>query len=202
MVTKVCNYCPPGIIPLSYDESLSYYEVLCKLREKVNELIGYFNGMDTYATESYVRQTVADAYTMIQEQLLELDHYINAELEKKLDKTEFTTFVTEVSLSINSMSDQIRELRIDTNANTEAIIYNFNWLKNYIDNQLIDLEVINPFTGITQPIQDVLNYMSNIMRDNALTASEYDGYELTATAYDALDLTAYQFDNDGKDYIS
>ena len=202
MVTKVCNYCPPGIIPLSYDESLSYYEVLCKLREKVNELIGYFNGMDTYATESYVRQTVADAYTMIQEQLLDLDRYINAELEKKLDKTEFTTFVTEVSLSINSMSDQIRELRIDTNANTEAIIYNFNWLKNYIDNQLIDLEVVNPFTGITQPIQDVLNYMSNIMRDNALTASEYDGYELTATAYDALDLTAYQFDNDGKDYIS
>lgn len=202
MVTKVCNYCPPGIIPLSYDESLSYYEVLCKLREKVNELIGYFNGMDAYATESYVRQTVADAYNLLQEQLHDLDRYINAELEKKLDKTEFTTFVSEVSLSINSMSDQIRELRLDTNANTEAIIYNFNWLKNYIDNQLIDLEVINPFTGIAQPIQDVLNYMSNIMRDNALTASEYDGYELTATAYDALDLTAYQFDNDGKDYIS
>ena len=202
MVTKVCNYCPPGIIPLSYDESLSYYEVLCKLREKVNELIGYFNGMDTYATEAFVRQTVADAYNLLQEQIVDLDRYINAELEKKLDKTEFTTFVSEVSLSINSMSDQIRELRLDTNANTEAIIYNFNWLKNYIDNQLIDLEVINPFTGIAQPIQDVLNYMSNIMRDNALTASEYDAFELTATAYDALDLTAYQFDNDGKDYIS
>lgn len=202
MIEKFLNYCPPGILPLSYDESLSYYEVLCKLREKVNELIGYFNGMDAYATEAYVRQTVADAFNTIQEQLEALDQSLSREIEKKLDKTEFNTFVSELSISLNSLYDQVRELRLDTNANTAAIEENFRWLKNYIDSQLIDLEVVNPFTGITQPIQDVLNYMSNIMRDNALTAAEYDGYELTATSYDALDLTAYQYDNDGKDYIS
>ena len=27
------------ILPLVYDDSLSYYEVLCKLREKLNEVI-------------------------------------------------------------------------------------------------------------------------------------------------------------------
>lgn len=202
MVTKVLNCCPPGILPLSYDESLTYYEVLCKLRAKVNELIDYFNGLGQYATEEFVRQTVADAFNTVQGQLEQLNIYIDTELDKKLDKAEFNTFLTELSLSLNSLYDQVRELRYDTNVNTAAIENNFIWLKNYIDSQLIDLEVVNPFTGLTQPIQEVLNYMSNIMRDNALTAAEYDGYELTATAYDALDLTAYQFDNDGKDYIN
>ena len=27
------------VLPLVYDESLSYYEVLCKVREKLNEII-------------------------------------------------------------------------------------------------------------------------------------------------------------------
>ena len=27
------------VLPLVYDESLSYYEVLCKVRDKLNELI-------------------------------------------------------------------------------------------------------------------------------------------------------------------
>lgn len=29
------------VLPLVYDDSLSYYEVLCKVTSKINELIGY-----------------------------------------------------------------------------------------------------------------------------------------------------------------
>lgn len=29
------------VLPLVYDDSLSYYEVLCKFRDKLNELIGF-----------------------------------------------------------------------------------------------------------------------------------------------------------------
>lgn len=32
------------VLPLVYDDSLSYYEVLCKLREKINEIIEVSNG--------------------------------------------------------------------------------------------------------------------------------------------------------------
>lgn len=32
------------VLPLVYDDSLSYYEVLCKVRDKLNELIEYVQG--------------------------------------------------------------------------------------------------------------------------------------------------------------
>ena len=38
---KICGC--PKILPLVYDESLSYYEAISKLREKINELIVFTN---------------------------------------------------------------------------------------------------------------------------------------------------------------
>ena len=37
-----------------------------------------------------------------------------------------------------------------------------------------------------------------ILRQNAISCSEFDGLELTATEYDALEITAYNFDVNGK----
>lgn len=39
------------ILPLVYDESLSYYEVLCKMRAKLNEVIENINDIPTYIDE-------------------------------------------------------------------------------------------------------------------------------------------------------
>ena len=36
---KVFIPCSAKILPLSYDDSLSYYEQLCKLTNKMNELV-------------------------------------------------------------------------------------------------------------------------------------------------------------------
>ena len=73
--------------------------------------------------------------------------------------------------------------------------------EEYIDSQLIELEVINPLTGNKQPIQQVLNYMADLLRSESLTAQEYDQALLTAQDYDNLQLTAYVYDNYGKNYI-
>lgn len=35
------------VLPLAYDNSLSYYEAICKLTAKVNELIDIINEMET-----------------------------------------------------------------------------------------------------------------------------------------------------------
>ena len=147
--------------------------------------------IDDYATKSYVT-----------EQLTELENKLVAMIELKLDKTEFNDFVSEIEMSLDSIAGAISQLQIDVANNAQAIIDTYNTLKDYIDSQLIDLQVINPFTGQTQDLQDVLNYMSNMMRDDSLTAEEYDNAQLTASAYDALQLTAYEYDNHGKQYIS
>lgn len=34
------------VLPLVYDDSLSYYEVLCKMRDKLNDMIDEMNGLD------------------------------------------------------------------------------------------------------------------------------------------------------------
>jgi len=195
---KLKNCFCAGILPLTYEKSLSYYEVLCKLREKINELIDYFNSLGQFATEEYVNAKIAEVLAQLAADKAELE----AAIALKLDRVEFQNFLSELQLSLNSITENMELIREQVNANTQQIEYNFNWLKDYIDNQLIDLEVINPFTGQMQPIQTVLNYISDMLKQNALTAGEYDAAELTAAAYDALQLTAINYDINGKDYIS
>ena len=60
-----CEYIPK-ILPLVYDESLSYYEVLCKVVEKINEIIAdkvptsitYADPIDWDITTQYTANTV------------------------------------------------------------------------------------------------------------------------------------------------
>ena len=41
---KIIIPCSAKILPLTYDDSLSYYEQLCKLTNKMNELVDFVNG--------------------------------------------------------------------------------------------------------------------------------------------------------------
>lgn len=161
----------------------------------IKKILNYFEGLDELATIKYVDEQIAEAKAVLIAMIDDLE-------AKKLDKTDFDTFVYELQISLNSITGNIESLQEATAINAQAIVDTYNSLKNYIDSQLIDLEVINPMTGESEPIQLVLNYMANLLRDLALTASEYDSAELTATAYDALQLTAYNYDNYGKDYIT
>ena len=52
--------CTP-VLPLVYDESLSYYEYLCKIGAKLNELIGDINeNLEQYIKEA-MPSLIADA---------------------------------------------------------------------------------------------------------------------------------------------
>ena len=76
-------------------------------------------------------------------------------------------------------------------------------LKTYIDNKVINiLEMENPVTGEMETIPEVIDYIvETFHRDNALTAGEYDGYELTANAYDSQLITAFAYDFDGRNQV-
>lgn len=41
-----------AVLPLEYDESLSYYEVLAKIARKINEIIEAVNAMQGVETQS------------------------------------------------------------------------------------------------------------------------------------------------------
>lgn len=55
-------------------------------------------------------------------------------------------------------------------------------------------EMFNPFTGKRENIRDVINYIAMLLKYNAKTASEYDGYNFTAAEFDASTFNAYAQD--------
>ena len=48
------------VIPLAFDESMSYYEQLCKITGKINEIITVFNNELTEQLEEYIDQRFND----------------------------------------------------------------------------------------------------------------------------------------------
>ena len=56
---KVKNGCmcyTTKVIPLAFDESMSYYEQLCKLTAKMNEIINFANNELTERLKQYINQ--------------------------------------------------------------------------------------------------------------------------------------------------
>lgn len=54
-----CTY-TQKVIPLAFDESLSYYEQICRINKKVNELISIFNEQLTDELEKYIDERFND----------------------------------------------------------------------------------------------------------------------------------------------
>lgn len=90
------NVCCQKVLPLVYDESLSYYEVLCKVIQKLNELIKINNN---------IRDEIHKEYVEI---------------------LETTKQVTEAVASVTSMRDEVLTLKQATEqyANNVVTVYN------------------------------------------------------------------------------
>lgn len=50
------------VLPLTYDESLSYYEVLCKLTNKMNDIINYLDGDLTETSYKLVNEFLKNQF--------------------------------------------------------------------------------------------------------------------------------------------
>lgn len=51
---KILYPCGAKILPLTYDDSLSYYEQVCKLTTKMNEIINFINTGANEALKEYI----------------------------------------------------------------------------------------------------------------------------------------------------
>ena len=75
-------------------------------------------------------------------------------------------------------------------------VYDYDYLaKWYLREKQIVGFMINPLTGLKDTNFNVINdIVSHLLRDNALTAEEYDIKELEAADYDSKEITAYNYD--------
>lgn len=194
-------------------DALTDYGLLCKVVEKLNEIVENSNKQNEEITNLYNSFIELKDY---------VDEYLTGFDEIKEDvetlKSDVSTLSEKVNINIeeiarldNKIDLSIENLKLDLE---EKINNNFNILKTYVDYQdgILDekinniqiglINVYNPTTGLYQPLQIVINNLYEITNKDGLTAEEFDALNLTASGFDAYQITAYEFDSQGKTILS
>ena len=186
-------------IPLAFDESLSYLEMLGAICKELNETIEQVN-----ANTEWINNYSGDL-DEIQARLSTAERNINTLL------TDVNNINTEIDNLRNETITMINEL----NTYLLGIINgNYNALKNYIDVNVNNLQeqidninigatvIYNPTTGLQDTVQNVINDLYQLTNKDGITAGEFDLLELTASEFDSKELTAYEFDSQSKVLLS
>lgn len=204
------------VLPLVYDDGLSYYEVLSKVVLKLNEIIEIVNplgaGMEPIINaylDQFKEQWEAELQTY-QQNLLDIISTNNSSLNARIETltTDLNQKIaqnkTQTDLQISNLSNEVltriavlsATISSTDEANRVWTLAQLASLKKEITNNYPP--VIDPTDGLLESVQTALNHMWDAWRENAITASEYDALQLTATQYDSKQLTASAYDRYGK----
>ena len=188
-IKKIDITAPPNSlfqgISTNYQDNVTYAEFLLGVLKKLNEMITTVNEhsdfIDNYAGE--IEEMKAEL-AQFESDWKQFQIDINASITSQIN-----AFKAEV---YGELTAQLTQLRSYIDVQDQA-------LKDYIDNVALgQIMVYNPATGMLQDLQTVINSLFDTSRENALTASEYDGLELSATYYDGQNISAYEYDTAGK----
>ena len=173
--------------PISVDpkDMMTDVEFLLGVLKKLNEVIAQTNS-NTEFINNYsgkIEEIEAEVARLRQEM---------TQFEQDVQTTIATRFAA-IKVELQSM---VATALTEANAYTDSVA---NRLESEIQEISIGaISLFDPTTGIYSPLQVVIDNLYNASRENALTASEYDGLELSATAYDAYALSAVEYDQNGK----
>lgn len=200
-----------GNLPTMFQESMSYYEMLawlCQFVEEtlipqinlnsstINTVIKDMNDLRAYVDEQIaeIPQLRADFETLVEKmdaKLVELQEQYEA-FEVRVD-TRITREIANVRISLmNIMSGYRDELNAKIDRETLRLE---NEIKNIDYSKIL---VFNSLRGYNTSLQEYLDDLAGVNRQEAITASEYDELELTATTYDDKQISAYEYDYFGK----
>jgi len=183
-------YYDPG--RLNLDKLYNDYFEFQKSLDELYEIVKAFD-----ITRAEVEQMIAEASNVLKAYTdLKIDDYDREKMQPYVQQA-INTYNLIIRQYINAQDEAFF---IAQSNRTDAIADD---LRTYIDDKVINiLEMENPVTGEMQPIPDVVDYIvETFHRENALTAGEYDGYELTANAYDSQLISAYAYDFDGRNQV-
>ena len=188
------------VLPLVYDEALSYYEQVCKLYDayndfvdKVTEAISNFND----ESKAYTDKKVAEAFADIQAQSDAL-------------RRDYEQFVTLVNSNINLFQSQLDTTSakleaeiIGVNARTDiAIEQSEERIIKYIGTQALNnIKVLDPFSGNYVTIQYMIEYLSGLHMTGAATYDEIFGANISYDEMVAKDKTYTEWATNGHEYI-
>lgn len=196
------------ILPLSYDDSLSYYETLCRFADKVNELI---DRMNIYEEEykDYVDEQVSFLKTYIDEQ----DNATKTVLEIKMEnlKNETERQMNELKLKLQQTLDDVNN-KLAEYSESLVRLYDFVvsdqkrqdiYFKNVLEEfyhkiwSLIDQYtniIYNPTNGQLTTVEQAINDIWNILRYQAMNCIEFEWLGYSCEKWDSIGYSALDFD--------
>lgn len=198
------------VLPLVYDDSLSYYETLCKLINTLNGVIEELNTIDTESILELVDERVDKNLETINKQVENLTNTVNntmtnvnnaLELYNQQVKMELADTTANLTTFVNS---QLLVLRRYVDSQDTGILSELRYQIELLKNSIPDLTTVyvrSPYSGKLITIQQAIDELWNNLRVYALTADEYDEQRWTASEYDNFKLTAYQYDYYAKEFI-
>ena len=170
------------VMPLVYDESLSYYEVLCKAVKKMNDIIDTINSFQA-DYEGYTDNEVA----LLKEYADGQDEKIN-----ELINEQISTLENELQMQAKQLYENI--------ANTDEatrgwVIYELDKVYKYIVKYFTDtMQLYNPTNGELESLGKVMNNIYDALRYFGITATDFGKLELNAYDYDGKMLYAKEYD--------
>lgn len=107
------------ILPLVYDNSLTYYEVLCKLTNKINEVINRLNTQETEITN--LKESYEYINTSIQEIINSLTNVNNNINVINTNIQIINNNITTLSESLNSLDERVTILENKKTTYTQSL---------------------------------------------------------------------------------
>lgn len=183
----------PKIPPIGFFEPISAdprdmmtdVEYLLGILKKLNEIIKQVNS-NTEFIEQYSGkiEEIEAEIAALRNEMTDFEDAVNQNITAR-----FNAIMIELRAMITTTLQQ-------ANAYTDLVAQG---LEAEIQEILVgQITVYDPTTGTTESLQNVINNLYGITREEALTADEYDSLELTATQYDGYQITAFDYDRYGK----
>lgn len=129
----------PKIVPLVYDDTLSYYEFLCKVLNKMNEAIEVLNALGLRVDD------LEAAVNQIQEIVNTIDGRLTAVegdvITIKSNITNINNAITNINNSIDGINNQLSEIVTSVENNTDSI-NQINSAISDIQDSLVDVATL------------------------------------------------------------
>lgn len=167
---KICN----PALPLVYGESVSYYETLCELVEKLNEVITWLDGYED-ELKAYVDQRYAELLAEVTKEINAFKDQVTSQLDQM--QAQLDGIEEDVKQQIESLTEyvnnQVKDLTDFVNAQIAA-------LESRVDDKLADNErwVRLQIKMLDDKLQLQMSELRITIASNLLLAQSYTDVEI------------------------
>lgn len=163
------------------------------------------------ATKEYVDEEMAGIrsdFADLSEEVANLRIYFDQEVEAL--QQQYSTFVTAVDNSINRLVHRIEDFEDEINATVigltalmdQKIAVNNEYILDQVAQGLINLKVLNYFTGELVTVQSMFDTLATLHLENPITYTELANSNITYTALAGLNMTYSELAIKGNSFIN